>query len=476
MNKVIIGRKYEVARLKKSLASNQSELVAVFGRRRIGKTFLIRNVCQAYLKFEVTGLYNGTPEQQIDIFFEQLKKVSNKITEDDRPKNWKAAFELLKLYLNSLRTKQKKVIFIDEMPWLDTHKSDFKSYFGHFWNTYCEKRSDLLVILCGSAASYMVQNIISDKGSLHARLTYKLQLNPFTLAETQAFLLHKNITWGHYHILHLYIALGGIPHYLNKVKKGQSVVQTIQRLCFNPNGDLVNEFDEVFKSLFHKSSAHIAIVKALNGSQRGVKRTELIKKSKHPGGGAFSRVMEELIASGFVTKYAAFNKKERQVVYRLSDEYSRFYLKYIEPNKNQGTHFWKTMFQKQSYITWAGFNFETICLKHANQIKSALKIEGIHSTNSSWYSDEAQIDLVIKRDDNWINLCEMKFHNAPFKIGKKELDNFRNKIASFKTQTKTKDAVVITLITTFGTEENAHYHEIVENAFGMEILFKELDS
>ncbi|MBK7129630.1 MAG: AAA family ATPase [Crocinitomicaceae bacterium] len=469
----MIGRKYEIKRLNESLKSKKSELIAVYGRRRVGKTYLIRKVYEKHIKFEVTGLYGGNHEKQLDIFFYELKKLSKKIKKSDKPKNWKDAFELLKTYINSLRGKSKKVIFIDEMPWLDTHKSDFRMYFGHFWNTYCEKRNDIVIVLCGSAASYMVQNVISNQGSLHARLTYKLQIKPFTLFETKEFLKTKNISWGHYHILHLYLAIGGIPHYLNKIKKGESVVQSIQRLCFDTNGDLVNEFNEIFESLFTHSSSHISIVRALGKSGKGIPRDELITKSKHAGGGAFTRALEELIASGFVTKYPAFDKKVRKMLYRLTDEYSKFYLKYIEPNKNQGENFWKTMFQQQTYLSWAGFNFETICLKHVPLIKKALKIEGIHSNNSSWSVKGAQVDLVIKRADNWVNLCEMKFYSAPLKIGKKELISLRNKVSKFKADTRTKDVVVITMITTYGVVEDNNSHEIVENSFTMDILFED---
>ncbi|NCA20052.1 MAG: ATP-binding protein [Crocinitomicaceae bacterium] len=468
----MVGRNYEINRLQNSLKSADSELIAVYGRRRVGKTFLIRNIYQDYIKFEVSGLYEGTKEKQLEVFFDELKKASLRFSDTPCPSTWKEAFDLLKTYINGLRGKEKKVIFIDEMPWLDTHKSDFRMYFGHFWNTYCEKRNDLIVVVCGSAASYMVQNVISNKGSLHARLTYKLHIKPFTLFETKAYLESKNIQWGHYHILHLYIAIGGIPHYLNKIVKGESVVQAIQRLCFDSNGDLVNEFDEIFESLFSHSSSHIEIIRTLGKINKGLTREEIIADSKQHGGGSFTRALEELIASGFVSKYVALDKKLKSTLYRLSDEYSRFYLKYIEPNKNQGANFWKTLFQTQSYISWAGFNFETICLKHISQIKKALKIEGIHSVSSSWTAKGAQVDLVVKRDDHWINLFEMKFYNSEYTIEKSELDKLRNKIALFKNETGTKDTVALTFLTTFGVTQNAHFYEIVENSFTMEVLFE----
>jgi hypothetical protein len=465
------GRTYEINRLKNSLKSANSELIAVYGRRRVGKTFLIRNIYGQYTRFEVTGLYNGTTEKQLDVFFDELKKVSKQFKEEDRPKDWKAAFSLLVKFLNGLRSKEKKVIFIDEMPWLDSHKSDFRMYFNHFWNTYCEKRTDLVVVVCGSAASYMVQNVISNRGSLHARITYKLQIKPFNLSETKSYLESKKIKWGNYQILHLYIAIGGVPHYLSKLQKGESAVQAIQRLCFDVEGDLLNEFEEIFESLFTHSTSHISIVRALAQINKGITRDELIQKSGQYGGGAFTRALEELIASGFVSKYPGYGKKTKQSLFRLSDEYTRFYIKFIEPNKNQGEHFWKTMFQKQSYISWAGFNFETICLKHVEQIKKALKIEGIHTVHSSWSNNEAQVDLVIKRADRWVNLCEMKFYDREFTIDKNEAEKLRKKVLQFKNETHTKDAVVLTMITTYGLNKNAHYHDVVENDFTMDVLF-----
>jgi AAA+ ATPase superfamily predicted ATPase len=468
----MIGREYEIGRLQESFRSNSSELIAVYGRRRVGKTYLIRNACKAHLKFEVTGLYGGNREQQLAVFYKQLQAVSSIFKKQKMPQNWEEAFELLKTYIKSLTGKKKKVIFIDEFPWFDTHKSDFLMYFGHFWNTFCEKRKDLVIIICGSAASYIVQNIVSNKGSLHARLTYKIQLQPFSLYETKQYLMNKGMRWSNYNILQIYIALGGIPHYLNKIKKGESAVQNIQRMCFDANGDLINEFKEVFESLFTQSNVHITIVKKLAGSKKGITRDELLRKTGFSGGGHFSKALEELSASGFVKEYPAIGKKKKMTLYRLVDEYSNFYLKYIEPNKNQGKNFWKTMAQQQSYISWAGFNFETICLQHIEQIKKALGIEGVHSTNSSWSTKGAQVDLVIARKDHWINLCEIKFYHSELVIGATLLNNLKNKINLFKKDTKTKDTIALTMITTYGVVQNNHYHEIVENNLTMDVLFE----
>ena len=329
-----------------------------------------------------------------------------------------------------------------------------------------------MVVICGSAASYMVHKIISNKGSLHARLSYKLQLKPFTLHETELYLKSKNIHWSHYHILHLYIAIGGIPHYLSKVKRGESVVQNIQRMCFDVNGDLVNEFDEIFESLFTHSQTHSKLIRTLGKINKGITREELIQKTGFSGGGHFSKALDELFVSGFVSAYTPFNKQKKSTLYRLSDEYARFYLKYIEKNKNQGKNFWKTLSNQQSYISWAGFNFETICLKHTDQIKKALGIEGIHSVQSNWSSKDAQVDLVIARSDKWINLFEMKFYQSEYAIDKAKASALRQKVEHFKRQTKTRHTVTLSMLTTYGIAKNEHFYDMIDHDLNIDILFR----
>jgi AAA+ ATPase superfamily predicted ATPase len=470
----MIGRILEINRLNDSINSESSELVAVYGRRRVGKTYLIRTACKSQIKFEITGLFKGTTAQQLGIFFRELQSRSNKFLNKELPINWEAAFELLKDYLNSLKSKMKKVIFIDEFPWFDTHKSDFLKYFGHFWNSYCEKRNDLLVVVCGSAASYMIKHIISNKGSLHARLTYALRLMPFTLYETKLFLQAKQIRWSHYNIMQLYTCIGGIPHYLSKIKKEESVIQNIQRLCFDPDADLANEFNTVFESLFEHSETHILVVRKLGSSRAGLTRDELIKATGLSGGGYFSNALQELISSGFIMDYPAFKNKSKMTLYRLTDEYSRFYLKYIENNKNQGKNFWKTMSQQQTYLSWAGYNFETVCLKHADNIKKALGIEGIHTVCSSWTAEGIQIDLLISRKDNWINICEMKFHSTEYTIDRSDFRKLREKMNLFIQQTGTKATVVLTMITTFGVKNNEYAQDLVNDNLNADILFLEI--
>lgn len=477
----MIGRENEIEKLKSSLNTDKSELIAVYGRRRVGKTFLIQNVYKKHIKFEFTGAATATTKSQLKRFHKVIKGYSTRMSEAKLPSDWGDAFDLLEQYINGLTGKGKKVIFIDELPWIARRQSNFLSHFGYFWNTFCEKRNDLIVVVCGSAAAYMVNNVIKDKGSLHGRLSYKLRIAPFNLYEVKEYLkkVKKINQWGEYDILQLYIVLGGVPKYLSFVDKKYSVVQNIQRICFDPEGDLENEFNEVYASLFGNPSKYIAIVKALAKSKHGgITRQEISQLSNQGSGGNLTKALDNLEASGFIMTYPEYSKNNN-TLYRLADEFSRFYLKYMEPNKKQSADFWLTTFSKQTFVTWAGISFETICLKHVEQIKKALNVFGVGSRNSNWSINGtktnrgAQIDLVIDRSDNWINLCEMKFFKDKFKYTKSVDENIKNKEKQFRMATKTNKATAIVFISTYGVEnENTYFTNTVTNNLTMGILFE----
>lgn len=469
---MIIGRKQEIEMLNSALISTKSELIVVYGRRRVGKTFLIRQLFEAHLKFEVTGLYGGGLKDQLSNFSKELKNRA-KNNAMQTPENWMNAFNLLEEYLNSHKGKNKKVIFIDEFPWIATQKSKFLMAFENFWNSYATKRTDLIVVICGSAASYMVQKIIKNKGGLHNRISQKIRLLPFNLNETRLFLKSRNINYTEYDIIQLYMVMGGVPHYLEKIKKGDSVAQNIDRLCFNKNGILHDEFNQLYASLFDDSTKHLSIINALASVKKGIPRKMLIEKSAITSGGDFSLKLGELIESGFVSEYIYYGNKVKQTLYRLSDEYSLFYLKYIKENKNNGAGIWQQLSNTPSYNSWSGFSFETVCLKHIDQIKKGLGIQSIYSTNSSWYNDNAQIDLIIDRADNIINVCELKFSHQAFSITKSYHQNLRNKINEFRLETKIRKNVFLTMVTTFGVQENAYSLEVMENELTLNCLFKE---
>jgi uncharacterized protein len=470
----LIGRKDEVTILTDALKSNRPELIVVYGRRRIGKTYLIREVYKNHIQFDFSGIKKSLLKKQLKNFY---LKLSAKNPKTKTPSDWIEAFHQLSLYLARLKSASKKVIFIDEFPWLDTRKSNFLPAFDNFWNGYASKRNDLLVVVCGSAASYMIKNIIKSKGGLHNRLTQTIQLSPFNLCETEQLLRHNKVKLARYDIIQLYMAMGGVPHYLEKVRPGESVAQALDRLCFNKNGFLRNEFSNVFASLFDHYINHEEIIRTLATVRKGLTRNEILSKIKIDTGGTLSKTLTDLEESGFIEKYVAY-RGTKDSIYRLTDEYSMFYIKFIESTKASTKSVWMKMQGQQSYKTWSGFSFETICIKHIEQIKEALKISGIHSTHGSWVEKKSkngvQIDLLIDRDDNVINLCEMKFYAVPFTLDKKYATEISKKVDTFCAKTKTKKSVFTTFVTTFGVVPNPYSRQVIQNELTMDHLFREL--
>lgn len=470
----LVGRFAEKKMLKSALESDISELIAVYGRRRVGKTYLIRQVYEGQITFELSGLHNGTLRDQLANFHQ---KLSSKLAGLKSPTTWLEAFGQLEGYITQLKTSKKKVIFIDEFPWLASRRSKFMMTFENFWNSYASKRSDLVVVICGSAAAYMVKNIIRNRGGLHNRVTQRIRLLPFDLNETQIFLRSKGIRFSPYDILQIYMAIGGIPQYLTHLKTGESVAQAIDRLCFVKDGPLRTEFRDVFASLYENSERHSAIMRILGKARGGLTRTLISSKTKIPTGGMLTGTLEELEESGFIEKFPAFKNVKKDALYRLTDEYSLFYLKFIEnaTTKEMGT--WLKQFNSQAYKSWTGFSFETVCMKHVRQIKAELGIAEVASQNYCWIEkgndNGAQIDLVIDRADNIINLCEMKFYNAPFAITKSYAAEIRNKLNVFQASTGTSKNLFLTMMTTHGLHQNSYSLELVQNQLLIDCLFRE---
>ena len=399
MSKEIVGRIKEIEVLKGTLSSHRSELVAVYGRRRIGKTHLVREFFDSKIKFGFTGLEVGDMADQIENFMIKLNEFTNDQYKDETPKSWLATFALLKKYLKTFNeTKTKKVIFIDEFPWADSSRSRFLPAFENFWNDYCTTRSDLVVVVCGSAASYMVKKIIRNRGGLHNRITQRINLQPFTLHETEEFFKYKDNPVEHFDLIKMYMAFGGVAEYLEHVNTGESTVQAINRLCFGNGGFLENEYADVFKSLYGENSYHEKIIHVLAADRKkGLTRADLLKKANIPTGGQFSKSLEELILSGFVLKYDSYREKSKTTLYRIYDEFCLFHLQFMIPFKGSE---WTSVYQKQEYKTWCGYAFETICLKHYKEIKKGLNCDQIESKNYTWSGGIAQVDLVVDRDDD----------------------------------------------------------------------------
>lgn len=474
----LIGRKAEINVLKEALTSNEAELVAVYGRRRVGKTFLISQVYSRNLICEFSGVHNAPVREQLDNFRNVIAKALNSSIPPAIPKNWTEAFRLLINFSEPLLKKQKAVIFFDEFPWLSSPKSGFLSAFEYFWNSWGSKQENLIVAICGSAASWMIQNIVNNKGGLHNRITQRMRLLPFTLYETSAYLKTKSVNLDQYQILQVYMALGGIPHYLKEIKKGESATQIIDKLCFTKDGLLVNEFKNLYSSLFEMADRHIAVVKALAAKSSGLTRNEIISECGLVSGGGTTKLLDELIESGFVSTYLPFQKNVKESIYKLTDEYSLFYLKFIEHSRATGQGTWMKKASSQSWKSWSGIAFESICLKHTVQIKQAIGISGIYTEESAWrfapgkLGKGAQVDLLIDRQDVCISICEMKFSNEEYTISKSYAAELQDKLNIFKAETKTKKTVFLTMVTTYGTKDNIYKTGLVQNEVTMDDLFK----
>lgn len=466
--------------LDRALSSKGAELIAVYGRRRVGKTFLIRSFTHDHLAFELTGMYGSGMKEQLQQFSKSLQRASGSVLSLTPPQNWVEAFQALEQFLEQKDKKKKWVIFLDEFPWLDSRKSGFLSAFEHFWNAWASRQPNLVVIICGSAASWMIRNIVNSKGGLHGRITQKIRLLPFTLSETESYLKSLGCKLDRYQILQIYMAVGGIPQYLKAVEKGNSAAQVIEKICFTKDGLLVGEFNNLYGSLFENADNHIKVVKELAKKAKGMTRQEIIESCGLSSGGRASQMLEELEESGFLSSVIPFNKTSNDAIYRLIDEFSIFYLKFMGRSKVPDKGSWMKLSTGSVYKIWNGMAFEAVCLKHIGLIKKGLGIQGIETEESAWrylppkgsVENGAQIDLVIDRKDRCINLCEMKFYQGEFTVDKSYAEELRQKIEVFREKTKTRKTIFLTMITTYGVKENSHSMDIVQNILTMDTLFE----
>ena len=475
--KHFIGREKEQKRLEEVKSSYRSEFVAVYGRRRVGKTVLIRHAFNNDFVFQATAIANVNKQQQLLNFTTALRRYDIKSHSKPIPSNWFFAFQQLIDYLESIESKGKKVIFLDELPWFDNQKSDFVQSLEHFWNSWATLREDIILIACGSAASWMINELINHRGGLHNRVTERIQVEPFKLKEAEQLLLLRNPTIDRYQILQLYMVMGGIPFYLEAVKDNQSAAQNIERICFSPDGLLYIEFENLYQALFKNSERHVTIVRAIATKTKGLTRKEIIELTQLPDSGTTTKLLDELEKSGFIRKYAPFKKRKRGSLYQLIDFYTLFYLKFIEKSNPLDENTWINAIDNPVQRTWSGYAFEQICWYHVQQIKKALGIAGVLTKTSTWRSkkkkDGAQIDLVIDRRDHVINLCEMKFSIIPFTITKRYADQLMQKISVFREETKTNKALHLTIITAKGLKRNNWANTLVQSDLGMEVLFED---
>jgi AAA+ ATPase superfamily predicted ATPase len=459
----IIGRHREKALFDRYLESGKAEFVVIYGRRRIGKTFLVREFFGERFAFYFSGVENSGKQTQLENFNIALNKYSK--TYFPEVQSWNRAFEQLRQMLEMKQTKGRRVVFIDELPRLDTKGSGFIQAFEYWWNTWASAQKDLFLIACGSATSWITNKLIKNRGGLHNRVTRQIALAPFTLAECEEYAKRKKLALDRQTVAEYYMIIGGVPYYWEQIDKSLSLAQNVDSMLFAKNSVLEGEFNKVYNSLFKHSEHYIEIVKALSKKQMGLTRDEICKLSGVANGGSLTRFLEELEQCDFIRSYSAFGKKHKEKLFQLIDFYSLFYLNFVENNNDE--HFWTNNFGLSAHNTWRGYAFEQVCLWHIPQIKHKLGISGVSTTYSAWrHTDEetkkvvAQIDLVIDRNDRLINLCEMKYSNDEYTITKEYNDTLRKRSAIFANDTKTKKAIHTTMITTFGVKRNQYWGNI----------------
>lgn len=465
--RIMIGRSEQIQMMQHALQLEKSSFIAITGRRRVGKTFIVREIYKEHFCFSVTGIQNATLIIQIGNFLQKLQEYQGGGVSLKGIKTWQDVFFQFKAYLKSLPTDRKQVIFIDELPWMANSKSGFITFLAHLWNDYLSQEKHFILVVCGSATSWITNKIINDKGGFHNRVTIPIHLKPFTLSETKQFFQSKNIEFTDNGIAEIYMTLGGLPYYLEQIEKGESPAKAIERICFAPNGILKNEYNNLYKALFENWEKHEAIVQELAQTNKGLSRKELIARTKISAGGNFNRVMNDLLLTDFVVEYQPFGSKKRDSIIKLTDEFSVFYHRFMKENEKKDASIWSMLYPSQSYKIWRGMAFESLCLKHVSEIKSALGIKNVYTETSGYFksktaTDGFQIDLIIDRKDAAINLCECKFYESSFEITKEYAANLKRRKEAFRTETKTKKMLFNTLITNEELTQNAYSKEVVD--------------
>ncbi len=485
----LIGRKEELKVLQDLLDSKQPEFLAIYGRRRIGKTFLIKQFFseKKCFFFNVTGVKEGKTEVQINRFVKEIGRVFYKGTEIKEQKNWLDAFDALTDAIGKFVSDNHQVVlFLDEFPWMTTHKSGLLQALDHFWNRYWSNDSRIKLIICGSSASWIINKIINNKAGLHNRITRKIQLMPFNLKETNEFLLAQGIKLNYKQVTHLYMMTGGVPYYLQSLQKGLSATELIQHLAFRQNSPLFSEFDNLFSSLFEETETYIELLRIIAKNRSGTGQKEIIQQSNYfSRGGRVVKKLMELEEAGFIISFTPHLHKKRGIYYRLIDEYTLFYLDWIEPIRNtlqknsleQG--YWEGKQNSGKWHNWAGYAFEAICYKHLSQIRKKLHMNPTAVANGWRYvpaaksqDQGAQIDLLFDRDDDAITLCEIKYTYEPFQVTKHYAEQLRRKFTVFKQKTRTKKQIFCAMISANGLKKTLYSEEMIQDVVTLEDLFK----
>lgn len=466
----IIGRVKEQELLGEYMSSGQSEFIAIYGRRRIGKTFLVKQFFDEKFDFYMTGIYDNNKREQLMNFNRQLNKYSGAYY--PVVDNWFDAFAQLQHYLERLHDQKTVLVFIDELPWLDTPRSKFLRALELFWNEWASSKCNMKFIVCGSATTWMTNKLLGDKGGLHNRVTRPIRLHSFSLAETEEYLLSKGFQVDRLQLLDGYMVLGGTPFYLSMLRPQYSMTQNIDDLFFAEAAPLREEYDFLFRSLFNDSAKYRRIIELLATKVKGMTKQEIITALKIEDNGNLTEVLDNLCKCDFLRRYNAVGKKERDVMYQLIDHYCLFYIRYVKNDRSQDPRRWSHMLNDGSRKAWSGYAFEQVCLRHVGQIKRKLGIENVLSDVGSWQVPGAQVDLVIERSDRIVNLCEMKYSDKPFSVTKSYLGKMEERRELFRAATKSTKALHLTIVSPFGIKDNAQSNGI-QSVVTLDDLYQE---
>lgn len=459
---MLIGREKEKERLLQASCEEDSMFVALYGRRRVGKTYLVRETFSNNFTFYHTGLAKSSMKEQLAAWRLSLREYGLK--KATLPHTWLDAFDALKTIIRE-SSEPKKIIFIDELPWMDTQRSGFIPALENFWNGWASARKDVVLIVCGSATSWIIKKILKNKGGLHNRVNTKIHLQPFTLNECERYATHRKLGMSRRQIMECYMIMGGIPFYWSKIERGLSLAQNIDNLFFNPDGELHDEFDALYASLFKNPDPYITVVQTLGNKSIGMTREELISEAHLQDNGRLSEVLKDLEACGFIRKYTNFGLKTKHAIYQLIDSYTLFYYRFIQQNTGGDEYFWSRQTGSPLYYNWCGLAFERVCLIHITQIKKALSIYGTISKICSWYipgtgeRKGAQIDLLIDRNDGVIDICEIKYTKLPYEVTFEEEQKVQNRRACLISETGTNKSIHIILISASGVKQNQYSSE-----------------
>ncbi|MGN0229861.1 MAG: ATP-binding protein [Muribaculaceae bacterium] len=461
---MLIGREKEKQILLSTLEEEYSQFVAVYGRRRVGKTFLIREALENNFHFQYTGAANLTTRKQLAKFRRELKEHGQK----DTPQlgNWGDAFSELKRFISQF-PQGKKVIFFDELPWMDSPRSGFLSELESFWNGWASARKDIIFIVCGSSTSWMVKKIIKNKGGLHNRLNHRISLKPFTLGLCEKLVQSRGLVLSRKQMLEAYMIFGGVPYYWSLLQKGASISGEIDRLIFSADGELHDEFEMLYASLFKKPEPYIRVIELLANKRMGMTRKELLNAGKFDDNGAFSDILKDLEWCGFIRSYSMMGYRVKSDIFQLIDHYTLFYYEYIAGVRH-GANYWKALLGTPKYNAWCGLAFERTCLWHIEQIKKKLGISGILTNEYAWrcQPDESkgrrgvQIDLIIDRSDDIIDLCEMKYSGDNYTITADYAKEIERKLTTFVSVTNSKKAIHTIMVTTLGLNRNEYAGDV----------------